>query len=375
MSNPIRHSGTNECPDTFRKMLPTADADCLDETLTAMPEAGFDAAAVTGKTLAKLGLSAPDGNLTVVSENPTIAPASAAGTPKRRFRAVLIAACAAVLLLATVAVAKIVHDKKARVIEVTELTENLTAERGKAFQPLGQSGKLGDITITAADMLGDSHRMFIEVSTDVSVDAPDGWLAGYMPAEAALSFACTAGAEAFADCAAAPFAKDGKLWYMVSCADNRDAARTINRLPVSLQIRRDADAQDPLTLSWTNDYDVSDRVIAAGKAIEKYQVDMLSLTVCDLTVELSGDTAGYALDYITLASGNRLYEIANTALPLYPATELERTYDDNGNLLAERRHYSLLEGFALEPGGDAVFVPASQIASVTIGGVTIPVAK
>ena len=93
-------------------------------------------------------------------------------------------------------------------------------------------------------------------------------------------------------------------------------------------------------------------------------------TACDLTVVLSGDTSGYSLDYITLTDGSRLYEIANTALPL---TELTRSYDNDGKLLSERRYYSLLEGFAVEPGGDAVFVPAAKVASVTIGGVTIPV--
>ena len=96
-------------------------------------------------------------------------------------------------------------------------------------------------------------------------------------------------------------------------------------------------------------------------------------TACDLTVVLSGDTSGYSLDYITLTDGSRLYEIANTALPLYPLTELKRSYDNDGKLLSERRYYSLLEGFSVEPGGDAVFVPAAKVASVTIGGVTIPV--
>lgn len=99
----------------------------------------------------------------------------------------------------------------------------------------------------------------------------------------------------------------------------------------------------------------------------------LSVTACDLTVVLSGDTSGYSLDYITLTDGSRLYEIANTALPLYPLTELKRSYDNDGKLLSERRYYSLLEGFAAEPGGDAVFVPAAKVASVTIDGVTIPV--
>ena len=99
----------------------------------------------------------------------------------------------------------------------------------------------------------------------------------------------------------------------------------------------------------------------------------LPVTACDLTVVLSGDTSGYSLDYITLTDGSRLYEIANTALPLYPLTELKRSYDNDGKLISERRYYSLLEGFAVEPGGDAVFVPAAKVASVTIGGVTIPV--
>lgn len=262
-------------------------------------------------------------------------------------------------------------------IEVTELKEHLTAERASAFLPLGQSGKLGDITVTAADMIGDSHRMFIEVSTDVAATAPDGWLTGFTPAEVALAFTCTTGDDyLLADCGAAPFARDGKLWYMVTCADNRDASRTVNRQPVKLIVRNTAEAPDastPLTLAWTNDYDVTDRVIAANQTVGKFRVDAISLTSCDLTVELSGDTAGCALDYITLTDGSRLYEIANTALPLYPLTELERSFDSDGNLLSERRYYSLLEGFAAEPGGDAVFVPAAEVTSVTFNGVTIPI--
>ena len=385
MSKHANISGADERPELFRKMLPQADADCLDETLAAMPEGGFDAAAVTGRTLAKLGLATPDAQLTVVSETPSAetlrvdTPVCETPAPRRRFRfrAVLIAACAAVLLLATVAVAKIIQDKKARVIEVSELKEHLTAERASAFLPIGQSGKLGDITVTAVDMIGDSRRMFIEVSTDVAVDAPDGWLTGYTPAEAALSFDCATGDDnLLADCGAAPFTRDGKLWYMVTCADNRDVSRTVNNRAVKLIVRNTADTAGtaaPLTLSWTNNYDVTDRVIAASQTIGNYRVDTLLLTACDLTLELSGDTSGYSLDYITLTDGNRLYEIANTALPLYPWTELDFTYDGDGNLLSERRYYSLLEGFAAEPGGDAVFVPAAKVASVTIGGVTIPI--
>ena len=379
MSKQENLSGTDKCPELFLQILPEADTDCLDETLAAMSGAGFDASAVTGKTLAKLGIAAPDAKLTVVSET------SSAGTtpretpaPKRRFRfrAVWIAACAAVLLLAAVAVAKVIQDKKARVIEVTELKEHLAAERASAFLPLGQSGKLGDITVTAEDMIGDSHRMFIEVSTDVSVDAPDGWLTGFTPADVALAFTCTTGDDyLLADCAAAPFARDGKLWYMVTCADNRDASRTVNNQRVKLVVRNTAetpDASTPLTLSWTNGYNVTDRVIVANQTIGKFRVDTISLTSCDLTVELSGDTAGCTLDYITLTDGSRLYEIANTALPLYPLTELERSFDSDGNLLSEHRYYSLLEGFAAEPGGDAVFVPSAEVTSVTVNGVTIP---
>ena len=71
MSKHENHTGTDRRPELFRKMLPQADADCLDETLAAMPGTGFDAAAVTGRTLAKLGLATPDAQLTVVSETPS----------------------------------------------------------------------------------------------------------------------------------------------------------------------------------------------------------------------------------------------------------------------------------------------------------------
>ena len=174
MSKHANISGADERPELFRQILPQSDADCLDETLQAMPAEDFYAAAVTGKALAKLGLGRADAKLTVVNETPV----RETPAPKRRFRfrTVLIAACCAVLLLATVAVAKIMHDKKARVIEITELKEYLTAERASAFLPLGQSGKIGGVTVTAVDMIGDSHRMFVEVSTDVAVDAPDGWI-------------------------------------------------------------------------------------------------------------------------------------------------------------------------------------------------------
>ena len=163
---------------------------------------------------------------------------------------------------------------------------------------------------------------------------------------------------------------------MVTCADNRDASRTINNQTVKLIVQSIAGSDDetaPLILSWTNHYDVTDRVVSASQTVGGFRVDTLSVTACDLTVVLSGDTSGYSLDYITLTDGSRLYEIANTALPLYPLTELKRSYDNDGKLLSERRYYSLLEGFAVEPGGDAVFVPAAKVASVTIGGVTIPV--
>ena len=59
MSKHANISGADERPELFRQILPQSDADCLDETLQAMPAEDFDAAAVTGKTLAKLGLATP----------------------------------------------------------------------------------------------------------------------------------------------------------------------------------------------------------------------------------------------------------------------------------------------------------------------------
>lgn len=356
MNNRNNNSGS-ETPAVFRNILPKSDADRLDGAMKALPEDGYSAASVADKTLAKLGLARSS---TEVRSKTVRLP---------RFRVALIAACVAVMLLATVAAAKVIYDTRFFGLLSTENAEKDLAE---AFIPLGCAGKLGDTNITVEDMVGDAHRMFIEIRTDYSMEnTPDGWLSSYLPSLRLQANCTVPGTEGCSTTDSFPFVRDGKLWYMVSFSEDSAAGVDISRLPVRLTLNgtdEETNLNADLTFDWTNNYVPKDRTITVSRDLGDFRVDRISLTVSQLIVEASKpDFFDFDIDHITLKDGTDLYFTD----PGSPLIQNLGTYTQDGDRRIATRFYNLLEGFSTARGGEPVFVSIEDIASVTINGTVI----
>ncbi len=357
MSNRNYIPGDNSL-SVLSNRLSESDAEHLDTAMQALPENEFSESSVTEKTLASLGLTK---QASVLQFRPA---------RRSRFRVALIAACVAALLLASVAAAKVIYDTRFFSLFASEEAEPQLA---KAFIPLGLTGQAGGVSYTAEDMIGDTHQMFIELRTDVSIDAADGWLEGsYLPLT--INPVCTlTGLEGLTSCFNAPFARDGKLWYMIAFSDDGAAGHDISKLPVQLAIDtfdENGTSKGSVSFTWTNNYAPKDRTVAVNRDMGNFRLDSVGLSVSRLVLQASGDTLAYScnLDSVTLKNGTVLYPVASR-LPLgetlYMSTLGENAKDVTG-------YYNLLDGFSASAGGAPVFVNYEDIASVTVNGVAIP---
>ena len=354
--NEQNNNGTREMPSVFENLLTESDVRRLDATLDKLPEDGFNASAVTGRTLAALGLS----------ERKTVVKSMRARRP--RLRMVLIAACAAVLLLATFVTAKTLRDRRA--VDMRNL-EEAPVELQDARIALGYSKQLDGHTITVVDMIADRYSMIFELSTDYTINAPDGWIhdSSMLPFE--LTYECTVSdpEDPYAytsgyENGAAPFVRDGKLWYILSYHNSDLEASDISHLPVHLQF-------GPLTFEWTNNYEPQDRIITVNRSFDEFVLDEIDLTVSQITIRSHSTLLTYEcrLDSIKLKDGTTLYYTCPT--DSIPQNVSAQYLDDEGGK-TENLYFNLMEGFSETPGGDPEFVAIVNIASVTVNGVEIP---
>lgn len=338
--------------------LSESDAEHLDTAIDALPENGFSESSVTERTLSALGLTKQASVLQFLPAR------------RSRFRVALIAACVAALLLASVTAAKVLYDTRFFSLFASEEAEDQLAD---AFIPLGLSGRAGGVNYTVVDMIGDTHQMFIEVRTDVAVDNADGWLEGSWPS-LTLNPTCTlTGLDGLTSCFTAPFARDGKLWYMIAFADDGAAGRDISKLPVHLTIDAFGENDTPkgsLSFSWTNNYTPKDHVVAINREMGSFRLDSVGLTVSQLVVRASGDSVAYNynLDSVTLKNGTVLYPVSSR-LPFGQNLQ-SSAHEDNAKELT--KYFNLFDGFSTSAGGAPVFVSFEDIASVTVDGTVIP---
>lgn len=338
--------------------LSESDVEHLDTAIEALPEEGFSESSVTERTLSALGLTK---QASVLQFRPA---------RRSRFRVALIAACVTVLLLASVTAAKVLYDTRFFSLFASEEAEDQLAS---AFIPIGLTGQAGGVNYTVEDMLGDTHQMFIEVRTDVPVDAADGWLEGSR-ITLTLNPTCTlTGLDGLTSCFNAPFARDGKLWYMIAFADDGAAGRDISKLPVHLAIDtfdENGASKGSLSFKWTNKYTPKDRVVAINREMGGFRLDSVGLTVSQLVLHASGDSVSYNynLDSVTLKNGTVLYPV-NSRLPLGQNLSAS-AHEDNARELT--KYYNLFDGFSTSAGGAPVFVTFEDIASVTVDGIVIP---
>ncbi len=344
-------------PAVFDRLLTAKDAEEIDTVLDRVSGEGFRGDSVEKKALSVIGLSGQTG--TVQKRR-----------PRSRFRMVLIAACLAVLLVATFAAAKVIKDKR--------FLELLGAEQGAEkiedhYKPIGQTGKIGDVTVAAVDMIGDSGNMFVEISTDIPVDQEDGWLKSNVNLTYTLRFEFSA--DGVSEYGSGPFVRDGKLWYMFKATSH---SVDISHIPVELTATGYNHGKKTGTIEfrWTNDYEPKDRTVIIDRQIGEYVIDSVTLNVSELKVQAFGENGTFNwlnLDCITLTDGTRLYYEIPRGDHIYNAggSYLQETRGEVHGIQAQKK-YDLFDGFVKEKGGTPVFVWIEDIASVTVNGVEIP---
>lgn len=366
MSNRNKDNFTaDEMPSGFSQLLTAKDADVVDTVLDRVSEEGFHGRSVEKKVLSAIGISAQTKT-----------------APKRstrsRFRVVMIAACIAVVSLVAFTAAKIIKDTRfLGLIGAEQAPEKMEDH----YIPIGQTGKIGSLTVTAVDMIADADTMFIEVSTDCPIDHTDGWLIDDAVLEMPLGISCEVelpknGLKGYS-VTTAPFARDGKMWYMVQYINNEF---DISRLPVTLTIEAynpETKALENCKFNWTNDYEPKNKTVVVDREIGEYVIDSITLNVTEMKIQAFGkkDTCDWlTLDHITLTDGTELWYTVPKKKPLYTSISYRAT-KWRGKTVGEEavKFFTLFDGFSKEKGGDPVFVSIEDIASVTINGVEIPV--
>ena len=338
----------------FQNRLADSDCERLDTVLSDLSADGFDAESVTDRTLARLGLY----------KQP--APVRSGLKLRSRLRLVLIAACVAVLLLATFVAAEMLRNRGS--VDLVRL-DHAPKEVKDAMIALGYSGVINGHTFTLVDMIADRQTMIFELSTDYTVDAPDGWLHNenelpYLLNDYHCSVTFPDGGPVGMTRSSAPFARDGKLWYILTYhATNLDGA-DISHLPVRFRI-------EDLTFDWVNNYEPKDRILRVNLDLGQFVLEEINLTVYRMTLHTHSTAADYecVLDSITLKDGTTLYYTCPTHSN--PQDVAASGNDDQGGKI-EDRYYNLLEGFSTTRGGDPEFIAIEDIASITVNGVEIP---
>ena len=337
----------------FQNRLADSDCERLDTVLSDLSADGFDAESVTDRTLARLDLY----------KQP--APVRSGLKLRSRLRLVLIAACVAVLLLATFVAAEMLRNRGS--VDLVRL-DHAPKEVKDAMIALGYSGVINGHTFTLVDMIADRQTMIFELSTDYTVDAPDGWLHNeYELPYQINAYHCNLilpdGEYSGWTNSAAPFARDGKLWYILTFHATDLDGIDISHLPVRFRI-------EDLTFDWVNNYEPKDRILRVNLDLGQFVLEEINLTVYRMTLHPHGAASDYkcVLDSITLKDGTTLYYTRPNSNPQDVSSS---GYDDQGGKI-EDTYYNLLEGFSIVRGGDPEFIAIEDIASITVNGVEIP---
>lgn len=301
-------------------------------------------------------------------------------TRRKAIRIALIAACAVVLLVGTVYAA----TKGFRGKSFLDLigTEGDEEEISTGFVSIGDVRQIGDLVITLEDVIGDRNTVFAEISTNINIEQPEGWLfpddsstAGILP----VTVLGANGTAAFPDgekhdhsCGYVAFCRDGRLWYFLKIS-YRDPDVDLSHMPMQLSIDgQDIGGKDfSLSFEWTNDFKATNEIIPVNKEVDGVLLTDIrfSLSRMDVnfkTEKVLNDPAKWfetlSVDYIRLDDGRKLRYSLFNGMPIQENALIHSSPKGTDGTC----YYNLLCGFS----EDGVFrlVPYERIQSICVNG-------
>ena len=308
------------------------------------------------------------------------------GMPKKRVRIVLLAACLAVLSLGVFS-ATAGRGYVNRFLELFG-TKNDTEALKNAFIPIGQSALFGPYTVTVEDIIGDADNMWMEISTDYAVDAPDGWLNSdktliwfSLNIEGEIIFPKDViPVSTWWSCS--PFIRDGKLWYMYSLSVNRDGELEHNidlgHIPIRLTVTghdwNEKGREFTHVFTWENDYTSNRNTVFVNQNVGNCTVTQISTTLTGLEILTAAEKkTSITVEYVKLDDGTVLYCYD----PFYDTATVmgsSRTvWNYENGLMISIYNFSLITEFHQKDSDFSQVVPYDRITAVAINGVEISI--
>ena len=305
------------------------------------------------------------------------------GTPKKRVQIVLLAACLAVLSLGVFS-ATAGRGYINRLLELFG-TENDTETIKDSIIRIGQSVRFGRVTVTIEDIVADAGNMWIEISTDYEVDAPDGWLS---TDKTLIWFSLNVDGQFIfpKDCITSsgwcctPFVRDGKLWYLFYGYISRDYEGKycvdLGKVPVRLTIIghewREGGREYTHTFEWTNNYTSKRDMFSVNADVGNCTITEIDLTVTELEIVTTAeDPFPVTLDYVKLDDGTVLRFTEADKVVTRRGRQLIRNGWDGPK--AYDYYYSLITDFHEEGVDFRRVVPYDRITALSVNGIEIPV--
>lgn len=308
----------------------------------------------------------------------------ATGRRKGRLRMVLLATGIAVLVLG-VFTATAGREYVNRFFELFG-SKNESELLKDVFIPIGQSAEFGDYTVTVEDMIGDVNTMWVEISTDCEVDAPNGWL---ISKDVLLWFTLKFKGEILYPedfhpagnfgWSWSPFARDGKLWYLLTASYNSrsEEEQTIDfgKMPIRLTVTghdwRNGGTTYSYVFNWKNDYISKRETFFVDRTVGNCTVTEVSMTITGLEILTTAENVSYiTVDHITLEDGTVLYCRPND-MPVGYGQRGERVQIDKKKCYVY--YYNLLNAFRASDDSEFRIVPYERISSICINGVEIKI--
>ncbi len=299
---------------------------------------------------------------------------------RKSFRIALIAACAVVLLAGTVYAATKGFRGKAFLDLIG--TEGDEEEISTGFVSVGDARQIGDLVLTLEDIIGDRNTVFVEISTNINIEQPEGWLLPDDPSAADILPVTVLGANGTAvfpdgekhdhSCGYVAFCREGRLWYFLKIS-YRDPDVDLSHMPMHLSI----DGQDAggkafsLSFEWTNDFKAKSEVIPVNKEVDGVLLTDIRFSLSRMDVNFKtemvlNDPAKWfetlSVDYIRLDDGKTLRYSLFNGMPIQENALIHSSPKGTDGTC----YYNLLCGFS----EDGVFrlVPYERIQSICING-------
>lgn len=308
------------------------------------------------------------------------------GTTRKRVRIVLLATILAVLSLGVFS-ATAGRGYVDRFLELCGMKNDTEAIK-EAYIPIGQSAIFGRYTVTVEDIIVDADNMWVEISTDYAVDAPNGWLnSDKTPIRFFLNIS---GEIVFPEDVLPvatqwerrPFVWNGKLWYMYALivnwdkeADNRiDLGHMPIRLTVTGRDWGDNGREFTHVFAWENDYTSKRNTVFLNQDVGNCKITEISTTLTGMKIfTTSEELITLTVEYVKLDDGTLLYYYD----PRYDAAIMcgrgpSVSWGQKNILITSIFNYSLITEFRQKDSDFSQVVPYDRITAVSVNGVEIP---